>query len=95
MGRQFLTMRLWEPCFCPSKATFSTVALWVCLPELPIEFYTEQLLRRIGNKIGPLLRIDSKGKFAGMCLQVDLTKPLQKFIWIRDYRQSIQYEGVE
>ncbi|PKI35272.1 hypothetical protein CRG98_044335 [Punica granatum] len=27
VGRQFLTMRLWEPCFRPSKATFSAVTV--------------------------------------------------------------------
>ncbi|PKI46805.1 hypothetical protein CRG98_032802 [Punica granatum] len=49
-----------KPCFRPSKATFSVVAIWVRLPELPIEFYSEKLLSKIGNRIGPLLCIDSR-----------------------------------
>ncbi|XP_031381852.1 uncharacterized protein LOC116196325 [Punica granatum] len=101
VGRQFLTMRLWEPCFRPSKATFSAVAIWVRLPELPIEFYSEKLLSKLGNRIGPLLRIDSRtylgvrGKYARLCVQVDLTKPLPTTIWIGDFEQPLQYEGID
>ncbi|PKI70720.1 hypothetical protein CRG98_008953 [Punica granatum] len=101
VGRQFLTVHLWEPCFRPSKATFSTVAVWVCLPELPIEFYYEKLLSRIGNRIGPILSIDSRtylgmrGKYARLCVQVDLTRPLPTTIWIGDFEQPLQYEGID
>ncbi|PKI44474.1 hypothetical protein CRG98_035148 [Punica granatum] len=100
-GRQFLTTRLWEPCFRPSKATFSAVAIWVRLLELPIEFYTEKLLSKIGNRIGPLLRIDSRtylkvrGKYARLCVQVDLMRPLPTTLWIGDFEQPLQYEGID
>lgn len=37
VGLHFLlnVVRQWQPCFQPSKATFSYTSLWVCLPELP------------------------------------------------------------
>ncbi|PKI37423.1 hypothetical protein CRG98_042209 [Punica granatum] len=100
VGRQFLTIRLWEPSFQPSKASFSAVVVWARLPKLPIEFYSEKLLSKIGNRIGPLLRIDSRtclgvrGKYACLCVQVDLTRPLPTTIWIGDFEQPLQYEGI-
>ncbi|KAF3965366.1 hypothetical protein CMV_010440 [Castanea mollissima] len=38
---------------------FSSVAVWVGLPELPIEYYDHAILRKIGIAIGPVLRIDA------------------------------------
>ena len=38
IGQNFLAIRKWEPEFKASTATFSSVAMWVRFPELPIEF---------------------------------------------------------
>ena len=68
-----------EPWF---EAKLSSVAIWVRLPELPIEFYDVAVLREIGSTIGPILRIDlyttskSKGSYTRLCVQVDLEKLL-------------------
>lgn len=75
-------MRVWEPNFKPSSANVSTVALWVRLPELPIEYYDKEALTDIGRAIGSVLRVDSntareaRGRYARICVQVDLGKPL-------------------
>ncbi|PKI67104.1 hypothetical protein CRG98_012525 [Punica granatum] len=81
VGRQFLTIRLWEPCFQPAEATHSEVAVWVRLLELPMEFYSERVLRKVGDQIGPLLRIGSRtflgerAKFARLGVQLQGEKP--------------------
>ena len=36
IGQHFLAIRLWEPEFKASSAMFSSVAMWIRLPELPI-----------------------------------------------------------
>ena len=59
IGQQFPAIRQWELEFRASKATFSFVAVWVRLPELPIEYYDLAVLRRIGQAIGLVLRIDA------------------------------------
>ena len=59
VGEHFLAIRQWEPYFKASKASFNSVAVWVRLPELPIEFYDNSVLLEIGKAIGPVLRIDS------------------------------------
>ncbi|CAL8993809.1 unnamed protein product [Prunus brigantina] len=55
---------------------------------------------RIGNLLGKLLKIDAlttsqnRGKFARMCVELDLTKPLEAFVQINQEWYNIEYEGL-
>ncbi|OMP05267.1 reverse transcriptase [Corchorus capsularis] len=99
-GPYFLSIRQWEPGFKPEKATFTTTAVWARLPALLIEFFDSLTLRRIGNQLGVLLRIDatteknSRGKYARLCVQVDLDRPLIHTVKIGKHRQPVLYETV-
>ena len=85
----FLSIRGWVPNFKPSTANVSSIAVWVRLPELHVEYYEPLILRDLGNAIGPVLRIDThtttetRGRFARLCVQVDLDKPLIRIIKVR------------
>ncbi|XP_019242607.1 PREDICTED: uncharacterized protein LOC109222745, partial [Nicotiana attenuata] len=59
IGNQFLTVRKWEPRFIASTTSLTFSAVWARLPELPAEFYDYEILHKIGNKLGKLLRIDA------------------------------------
>lgn len=58
IGGNLLPIRLWEPNFKPSTTTVSSIAMWIRLNELPIEYYEANTLKRIGSAIGNVLRID-------------------------------------
>ncbi|XP_019232333.1 PREDICTED: uncharacterized protein LOC109213040 [Nicotiana attenuata] len=47
-----LSLRKWEPNFVPQEATLSTIAIWICLPQLPKEFYDKEILEKVGRKLG-------------------------------------------
>ena len=100
MGEHFLAIKQWEPYFKASEAKLSSVAMWVRLPEQPIEFYDAVVLREIGSAIGPVLRIDSytasesRGSYAKLCVQVDLEKPLITSIRVGRLVQKVTCEGV-
>ncbi|OMP00874.1 Endonuclease/exonuclease/phosphatase [Corchorus olitorius] len=100
VGPHFLSMRLWEPNFDPKKATFSTTAVWARLPGLPIELFDATLLKRIGNQLGTLLRIDAhtvnnlRGWYARICIQVDLDRPLLSRVKIGQHKQKVLYESI-
>ena len=100
INQQFLTIRRWSPSFRPSEAKISTTAVWARLPELPIEIYAMNILRRIGNQLGSLLKVDARtmdnerGRFARLCVQIDLEQPLIPRVRIGDLIQKIQYEGI-
>ena len=55
VGENFLNIRVWEPNFKPTTAVCNMVAIWIRLPELPIEFYALCFLKEIGNAVGPVL----------------------------------------
>nr|POE64359.1 uncharacterized protein CFP56_12408 [Quercus suber] len=99
-SQHFLAIRQWEPEFQASIATLSSVAVWIRLLELPIEFYEHNALLKIGRAIGPVLHIDAntangvRGWFADLCVQINLDKTLVKMIFLKKLKQVIQYEGI-
>lgn len=54
-------------------AVVSTIAVWVRLNELPVEYYDAVILREIRNAIGPVLKVDTntasraRGRYAHLC----------------------------
>uniref|UniRef100_A0A2N9FQ21 Reverse transcriptase domain-containing protein n=1 Tax=Fagus sylvatica TaxID=28930 RepID=A0A2N9FQ21_FAGSY len=98
--QQFLSVRCWSPGFRPSEAKITTTAVWLRLPELPIELYDSGLLRRVGNQLGKLLKIDARtvdserGRYARLCIQIDLDQPLAPKVRIGHILQRVQYEGI-
>nr|POE77164.1 uncharacterized protein CFP56_64448 [Quercus suber] len=100
IGEHFLAIKPWEPCFKASEASFSSVAVWVRFPELPIEFYDRSVLLEIGKAIGPVMRIDSytasdsRGSYARLCIQIDLMKRLINTIKVGRLYQKVLYEGL-
>ncbi|OMO51158.1 hypothetical protein COLO4_37787 [Corchorus olitorius] len=47
------------PWFWRAISSFSSVAIWVRLPELPVDYFDEGILKKIGSKIGLPLKIDA------------------------------------
>ena len=101
IGENFLSIRPWEPNFKPPGVNISSVAIWVRLNELPIEYYHEEALQIIGNAVGKVLRIDThtasetRGRFARLCIQVDVGKPLTTALLIGGKEQLVCYEGIQ
>ena len=100
IGEHFLAIRPWEPNFDPDEANIASITVWVRLPKLPIEYYDAEVLKEIGQAIGTVLRIDthtameSKGRYARLCVQVDINKPLINTLLIGRFHQAVIYEGI-
>ena len=100
IGEHFLSLRPWVPNFRASAASVKTVAIWVRLPELPVEYYHKDSLLHIGSGLGPVLRVDfntaagTRGRFARICVQIDLDKPLARTVRIGKTRLAVIYEGI-
>lgn len=69
-------------------------------PYLPIEYCSEELLVKVGAKIGEPIKVDrntslvTRGHYARLCVEVDITKPLlSKFKLIRRVRY-VEYEAL-
>nr|POF20885.1 uncharacterized protein CFP56_76508 [Quercus suber] len=100
IGGHFLSIRPWEPFFKPDSACVSSIAVWVRLHQLPMELYELEVLKQIGEAIGKVLRIDSqtameaRGRYARLCIQLDVTKPLIDTVLIGQFEQPVVYEGI-
>lgn len=100
VGGHYLSIKGWEPNFKASSVNPSSVAVWVRLPKLPIEYYEPSVLKDIGKAIEPVLRIDThtatkaRGRFARLCVQVNLDKLIIKLIRVGGIAQQVQYGGI-
>lgn len=60
-----------------------------------------EALLQIGKSIGNVLRIDTytaseaKGRFARLCVHIDIDKPLITAILIGKFEQTVCYEGIQ
>ena len=101
IGKHFLSIRLWELDFKPDLANVSSIAVRIRLNRLSIEYYNAEAFYLIGKAIGNVLRVDThttskaRGRFARLCIQVDVTKPLVTVIKIGKLEQIVCYEGIQ
>ncbi|KAF3961035.1 hypothetical protein CMV_014300 [Castanea mollissima] len=100
VSEHFLSIRKWEANFKPSEAQVTSVAAWVRLNKLPIEYYDTIVLRQIGQALGKVLRIDihmaseARGRYARICVQVDIAKPLINTVRVEKRNHLVSCEGV-
>ncbi|KAI9120037.1 hypothetical protein K1719_009006 [Acacia pycnantha] len=97
----YLIVQRWRPNFNPRNADCQRkVAVWVRIPDLPMEFCTVESLGMIGNMIGKIIKIDrstsiyDKGEFARICVEVDLQKPLLPAFTVFGEDKQLVYEGL-
>jgi hypothetical protein len=96
----YLIAREWTPNFHPNNATIEKAAVWVRISGLPIEYYDAKVLHYIGNRIGKTVKVDKntlfqeRGKYARVCVEVDLKKPLLAMFELRQEIYKVEYEGL-
>ena len=77
-----LVLSSWLPFFDPYSASITHIDQWVRISRLPWEFWDETTLTSLLQPIGSVIRLDpntllrKKGRFARVCVHVDVTKPL-------------------
>lgn len=96
----YLLVQRWRPMFKPTKPTVQKIAAWVRFPNLPIELYNKTFLWRAGSLLGTMLRIDdrtsiqSRGKFARICVELDLRRPLVPILSVLGQEFPVEYDGL-
>lgn len=96
----YLTISKWCPNFTPSESEIASTLIWIRFPELPLEMFRERTLMAMGNTIGKALKVDmttndvARGRFACVCVEISLTRPLTPTLMIMGPIVQIEYEGL-
>lgn len=96
----YLIVQRWRPMFLQNAELSMKVAVWVRIPHLPLELYNARFLGCIGSSLDNMLKIDnltsihSWGKFARICVEMNLDQPLPSFIVIRGHKLFLEHEGL-
>lgn len=95
----------WSSQFIPAPDSLSTALLWVRLPNLPIEFWNDDVLSSILAPAGQFLFSDSstkdkqRGGFARACVRINLDQPLRPGVRARGchspFWQQFAYEHLD
>ena len=96
----YLAVQPWKSNFNPDAKEVSKIAAWIRIPKFPVDYYEEGILYMVGSQIGRVLKIDSntlrqsKGRFARLCVEIDLSRPLLPAILINGIEKKVVYEGL-
>ncbi|CAN1247076.1 hypothetical protein LINGRAPRIM_LOCUS3351 [Linum grandiflorum] len=96
----YITVARWSPEF-DETAPIRKILTWVRLPKLLIHYFNNVAVSRIGNYIGRTVRLDlateegARGRFARLCVEVDISKPLLGKYMIKDRLFYIEYESLD
>ncbi|CAN1763200.1 hypothetical protein LINPERHAP1_LOCUS8726 [Linum perenne] len=96
----YISVSRWSPAF-NEEEPIRTILTWVRLPKLPIHYFNNVAVTRIGNYIGKTVRLDlattegTRARYARVCVELDLTKPLLGKYIIDNRILRIEYESLE
>lgn len=106
----YLQCQRWKPEFKTNVDNVQKQAVWVRISGLPFEYYEKHTLWELGNFIGRTLRVDihtikentgvnglgaiQRGKFARICVEVNLNMTLVPKVRVRKTEYNVEYEGL-
>jgi hypothetical protein len=95
-----LAVSHWSLEFASPDAKVNRTVVWVRFPGLNLVYYDESFLLAMASAIGRPIKVDTntlkveRGKFARVCVEVDLTVPVVGKIWVNGHWYKVQYEGL-
>ncbi|CAN0873707.1 hypothetical protein LINGRAHAP2_LOCUS10451 [Linum grandiflorum] len=93
-------LKQWCPQFVPEDATMNSLITWIRIEGLPLEYYQDDVLYPIVSQIGSPIRVDrqtamvTRGKFARVCVEIELSKPLPPDVGVDGAWLKVVYEGI-
>lgn len=95
----YLAVRHWELDFVPSEVKIDRTLVWIRFPCLGLEYNDESVLLALATAVGHPVKVDmrtidaSRGKFARVCIKIDLNLPVVGKVWFRKRWFHVDYES--
>ncbi|XP_045798039.1 uncharacterized protein LOC123892283 [Trifolium pratense] len=96
----YLTVQCWSQEFASPTAKIDKTMVWIRFPGLNLFYYDESILLALASAVGRPIKVDSttldvrRGRFARVCVEINLNQPVVGKVWIRDYWYQVEYEGL-
>lgn len=96
----YLSVRTWSSDFNASTATIDKTMVWVRIPSLNLLFYDESFLLALASMVGQPVKVDThtlkiaRGRFARVCVEIDLNQPVVGRVGIDGRWYNVEYEGL-
>ncbi|KAK3185134.1 hypothetical protein Dsin_032420 [Dipteronia sinensis] len=100
IANQYLAVQRWKPNFMPGKDVIQSLPVWVRLSKLLMEWMDYDLLWNIGGMLGKICKVDpitvnqARGRFARICVEVDISKLLLGTLYIENRTIRVEYENL-
>ncbi|XP_057432162.1 uncharacterized protein LOC130724913 [Lotus japonicus] len=96
----YLAVAPWSKEFISPAAKITKTLAWVRVSGLNVTFYDESFLLSLARLFGNPVRVDmntlnaERGKFARICVELDLTLPVVGKFWFEGFWYKVVYEGL-
>lgn len=96
----YLSISTWSRDFVASSAKIDKTLVWIRFLSLNVAYYDEDVLMALAGAAGTPVKIDhntlkvSRGKFARVCVEIDLNKPVVGRVCVEGKWFYIEYEGL-
>lgn len=96
----YLCVSQWSPEFASLNANIQRTLVSVRFSGLNLLYYNENVLMGMELVIGRPIRVDQntlkvqRGRFARVCIEIDLSQLVVGKIWLQDHWYRVEYEGL-
>ncbi|PNX93227.1 hypothetical protein L195_g016378 [Trifolium pratense] len=97
---RYLAVSHWSPEFISPEAKVERTLVWIRFPGLNLVYYDESFLLAMASAVGKPIKVDTntmnveRGKFARICVEIDLNEPVVGKVWLKGYWYKVEYEGL-
>lgn len=96
----YLAVSRWTPEFVSPEAKVDRTTVWIRFPGLNLVYYDESVLLALASAVGKPVKVDTntlkvqRGRFARICVEIDLNQPVVGKVWVDGYWYKVSYEGL-
>ncbi|XP_019459940.1 PREDICTED: uncharacterized protein LOC109359700 [Lupinus angustifolius] len=96
----YVAVACWTPEFVAPMAKVDRTLVWIRFPGLNMVYYDESFLLSLASCVGRPVKVDTNtlraahGRYARVCVEIDLTKPMVGRYNLGGHFYKVMYEGL-